>query len=82
MTPQEFDEIVAWNEIEPIGVTSFHRLLVFIGTCLANQFRDEKAEPVTMKRLAEFAGISKDQFKAESEEGMTSPEIASTMFRR
>ena len=82
MTPQEFDELVALNEIEPIGVTPFHRLLVFVATCLANQFRSEDDESVSMEALAEFAGLPKEKFKSQEAEKFVSPEVASSMFRR
>ena len=81
MTPQEFDELVAFNEIEPIGVTTFHRLLVFIATCLANQFRSEKADAITMEGIAEFAGLPKEQFKTDDEKDV-SPNVAAAIFRR
>ena len=82
MTPQEFDELVAWNEIEPIGATPVHRLLVFIAFVLVNQNRGEKDKPVEMEAIAEFAGLPKKQFETEEENQFVSPEVASQMFRR
>ena len=82
MTPEEFDELVAFNEIEPIGVTTFHRLLVFMATCLANQFQSEDDDSITMEAVAEFAGLPSEQFKAAENAEFVSPEAAAAMFRR
>lgn len=82
MTPQEFDELVAWNEIEPMGAMPFHRLLVFITATLMNLFRDEKTKPVEMVTIAELAGLPSEQFKTEDADKFVSPEVASAMFRR
>ena len=76
MTPQEFDELVAWNEIEPIGLTPLHRLIVFVATVLANQFREE--DPVTMESIAEFAGLPKESFEIQ-ETPLTGSQFAATI---
>ena len=82
MTPQEFDELVAFNEIEPIGATPVHRLLVFMAACLVNQNKEEKDEAVKMEDIAAFAGLAKKQFEIQEETQFVSPEKASAMFRR
>ena len=82
MSPRTMDELQAWNEIEPIGATPVHRLLVFIASCLVNQNRGEKDKPVEMEAIAEFAGLPKEQFETEEESQFMSPEVASQMFRR
>ena len=82
MTPQEFDELVAFDRIETIGVTPVHRLLVFIASCLVNQNRGEKDKPVEMEDIAEFAGLPKEQFETKDDEQFVPPEVASAMFRR
>lgn len=79
MTPEEFDELVAWNEIEPIGAGPFHRLLVFVATVLANQFREE--DPVTMESVAEFAGLPASAFE-EKDEPLTGSQFAASIPHR
>ena len=82
MTPQVMDELVAWNEIEPIGAMWLQRLLVLIVSCLVNQNRGEKDKPVEMAEIAEYAGLPKEQFENKEESQFVSPETASAMFRR
>ena len=81
MTPQEFDELVAFNEIEPIGASPVHRLLVFIAMILVNKDRGEKDNPITMSEIAEIVGLPKKQFEIQEETQYVSPEKASAMFR-
>ena len=82
MTPGEFDEVAAFNQIENIGVTPIYRLLIFIATVMVNQYRDEKSKAIEMADIAEFAGLSKESFETDGAEEFVSPEKASAMFRR
>jgi len=82
MTPRVMDELVAWNEIEPMGAMWFQRLLVFIASCLVNQNRGEKDKPVEMADIAEYVGLPKEQYETKEETQFVSPETASAMFRR
>lgn len=84
MTPQQFDELVAFNQLEPIGVTPIYRLLVCLTWCMMNQFRGEEKDsgPITMEQIAEFAGLQKEPFNADESEEFVSPEKAASIFRR
>ncbi len=82
ITPDQFNELIAYDKIEPIGPTPIFRLLIFIATCLANQNNDKESETTTMEEIAEWAGLPKKDFEAGKTEKFVAPEVASRMFRR
>lgn len=59
-----------------------YRLLVFIAVQLANKDASEESETVTMKLIAEWAGLPTDSFEVADGSGFVSPETAAGMFRR
>lgn len=82
MAPHVMDELMAFNEIEPIGSSPVHRLLVFIAMILVNKDRGEKDKPIEMAEIAEIVGLPKKQFEIQEETQYVSPEKAALLFRR
>lgn len=82
ISPEQFDELIAYDQLEPIGIMPIYRLLVFIATRLANQDRDEKTDPITIEQVAEFVGLPKEQFETDNSTEYVSPSEASAAFRR
>ncbi len=81
MAPHVMDELMAFNEIEPIGASPVHRLLVFIAMILVNKDRGEKDKPIEMSEIADIVGLPKKQFEIQEETQYVSPEKAAAMFK-
>lgn len=81
ITPDQFDKLIAYDQIEPLGPMPGYRLLVYIAAILINKDR-EGEDVITLKEIAEFAGLPKEEFESPAENKFTSPEVASAIFRR